>query len=693
MPKSSSAVSRRSGKGTCLGVSGRQHQADEPTTGYNLGHDANKQCRLQFHHKSQACKIAELCRELWCLDDEEKCITNSIPAAQGTPCRNHTHLFHGHCYRGFCERAGYQPEVVDGGWSAWSGYSECSRTCGGGVMYQERFCNNPKPDHGGQFCVGDRVRYKSCNIKQNCSADSEDFRKMQCSEYNTIPFRSRYFNWVPFTGSQGNACALNCMAEGFNFYTERAHKVADGTACYPDRLDMCINGECHLNITLFIRRACVHVQHVGCDGELGSAAEEDKCRVCAGDGSSCHTISGMVDKSLPKGAYQEILKIPSGAMHIQVQEAYESHNYLALKSEGGPFYINGDWTIDWPRKFTVAGTVFHYERQNDAPEIMRAVGPTSENLVVMLLMQEDNQGVQYEYNMPYSASPGNPNVTQYTWTHSAWTDCSHSCGKGISTSEAVCVHKYRQTIVDDGFCFPQPKPSHHYKHCNQEPCPADWELGEWSRCSQTCGGGRKARTVVCRQRISQEEVVTLDDTECPGQRPEAERQCKRSNCPPMWVAEDWTECSKRCGRGEMVRHVYCMTSDRGMYLDDSECDGTNKPATMATCIKMACPQPKWVLHEWSECQGRCDEGWQRRQVDCINHDGDVSDDCDINSRPVDARKCNMNCDEELGTHDECVDNYNFAYCPLVLKFRFCDREYFLKMCCKTCQISGALGIR
>ena len=56
----------------------------------------------------------------------------------------------------------------------------------------------------------------------------------------------------------------------------------------------------------------------------------------------------------------------------------------ALKSEDGPFYINGDWTIDWPRKFSIAGTVFHYERQNDAPEIMRAIGPTSENLVVMV---------------------------------------------------------------------------------------------------------------------------------------------------------------------------------------------------------------------------------------------------------------------------------------------------------------------
>jgi len=39
-------------------------------------------------------------------------------------------------------------------------------------------------------------------IQQNCSADAEDFRKMQCSEYNTIPFRGRHFNWIPFTGCE-----------------------------------------------------------------------------------------------------------------------------------------------------------------------------------------------------------------------------------------------------------------------------------------------------------------------------------------------------------------------------------------------------------------------------------------------------------------------------------------------------------
>lgn len=53
--------------------------------------------------------------------------------------------------------------------------------------------------------------------------------------------------WIGLFSAQGNPCALNCMAEGFNFYTERASKVVDGTPCYPDRLDMCINGECHVS--------------------------------------------------------------------------------------------------------------------------------------------------------------------------------------------------------------------------------------------------------------------------------------------------------------------------------------------------------------------------------------------------------------------------------------------------------------
>ena len=34
--------------------------------------------------------------------------------------------------------------VVSGGWSEWGSQTSCSRTCGTGVQYRQRFCNNPK---------------------------------------------------------------------------------------------------------------------------------------------------------------------------------------------------------------------------------------------------------------------------------------------------------------------------------------------------------------------------------------------------------------------------------------------------------------------------------------------------------------------------------------------------------------------
>lgn len=40
---------------------------------------------------------------------------------------------------------------------------------------------------------------------------------------------------------------------------------------------------------------------------------------------------------------------------------------------------------------------------------------------------------------------------------------------------------------------------------------------------------------------------------------------------------------------------------------------------------------------------------------------------------------------------ECKDVNKVAYCPLVLKFKFCSRAYFRQMCCKTCQGHWACG--
>ena len=55
---------------------------------------------------------------------------------------------------------------VDGGWSSWTNWSPCSRTCGGGSQYRSRLCDSPKPQHNGQPCTGDGMETRQCNNKK-----------------------------------------------------------------------------------------------------------------------------------------------------------------------------------------------------------------------------------------------------------------------------------------------------------------------------------------------------------------------------------------------------------------------------------------------------------------------------------------------------------------------------------------------
>ena len=104
------------------------------------------------------------------------------------------------CQRGACVPK-HRHEAVDGGWSDWKEFGECSRTCGGGVKKSSRKCNDPPPRHGGRYCRGDNVRYTSCNT-QHCSASGVDtFRDDQCAAHNNnnknIPNISRHVKWRP----------------------------------------------------------------------------------------------------------------------------------------------------------------------------------------------------------------------------------------------------------------------------------------------------------------------------------------------------------------------------------------------------------------------------------------------------------------------------------------------------------------
>ena len=67
------------------------------------------------------------------------------------------------------------PFIVNGGYSDWKPYGECSKTCGGGVKTRKRTCTNPPPANGGKDCsgLGPESTTSECN-NQECPGKDMD---------------------------------------------------------------------------------------------------------------------------------------------------------------------------------------------------------------------------------------------------------------------------------------------------------------------------------------------------------------------------------------------------------------------------------------------------------------------------------------------------------------------------------------
>ncbi|XP_065714397.2 ADAMTS-like protein 5 isoform X2 [Patagioenas fasciata] len=273
-------------------------------------------------------------------------------------------------------------QPAQGAWGPWGPWSSCSSSCGDGVTLRTRRCLR-SPEEGP--CTGDPRQYRLCQL-QGCPPGSVPFRAMQCSLYDNKPVlgTSARYSWVPFYGAP-NVCDLNCLAVGHNFYYSFG-RVLDGTRCGPGSLDLCVSGRC---------------LSVGCDGILGSGARPDACGQCGGGHDSCLFVHRLFQGAEPSSGYfgyMNVTKIPAGATHIKVTD--KSRNYLALMMSDGRYVLNGDWSIAWPGPLEAAGTRLRYARAPDGTESLEAPGPTAEDLHLMVLLQEPNPGIEYEFWLP-----------------------------------------------------------------------------------------------------------------------------------------------------------------------------------------------------------------------------------------------------------------------------------------------------
>ncbi|VDN91583.1 unnamed protein product [Brugia pahangi] len=184
----------------------------------------------------------------------------------------------------------------------------------------------------------------------------------------------------------------------------------------------------------------------------------------------------------------------------------------------------------------------------------------------------------------------------FKWDYGDWTVCSASCLGGKQRSTLRCVDVKRRTTVAWSFCDAKQRPVDLIRSCNNDPCPPEWDIGEMSQCSHTCGGGLRTRKVRCIRRISRtggaESTLILPDGQCPQPKPTSNEACGLVDCPAAWKTSNWGQCSTTCGPGEQRREVTCeqRVADGQLkhFYPPIQCRHIEKPPTVQLCDLGVC---------------------------------------------------------------------------------------------------------
>ncbi|KAM8880535.1 thrombospondin type-1 domain-containing protein 4 [Spinachia spinachia] len=255
--------------------------------------------------------------------------------------------------------------------------------------------------------------------------------------------------------------------------------------------------------------------------------------------------------------------------------------------------------------------------------------------------------------------PSDPRPT-YAWTKCGHTACSATCGSGRRQLLWGCVERVSETTVPADLCDPALEPTNQEEVCSHQPCPAYWDVGEWSECSRRCGPGTQHRQVICRQvthvRTNGTETSINAAEELCGSPdgPVTVSTCQLKICSQWETRSEWSPCSVPCGVGQRSREVVCV-SNQGDVDEDEECNMNLKPDTLQNCDMGACAR-SWFTSLWSQrCSAECGQGNRTRTALCLmDHVTDLPLGSCEGEGPPEAKACES---------DPCLDRLEWYTGP------------------------------
>uniref|UniRef100_A0A8C8DFF4 PLAC domain-containing protein n=1 Tax=Oncorhynchus tshawytscha TaxID=74940 RepID=A0A8C8DFF4_ONCTS len=540
-------------------------------------------------------------------------------------------------------------------WGEWAKWTACTRTCGGGVMSQERHCLKQRSvpaARDNMTCTGTSKKYLLCNTK-DCPSSGRSFREEQCWSFNSQVYNGRNYHWKPlypddYVHISSNPCDLHCTtADG---QRQLMVPARDGTSCkYSNYRGVCVDGRC---------------EPIGCDGVLFSPNMLDKCGVCQGDGSSCSRVNGNFRRGATTLGYSFITSIPEGSWDIQIIERKKSADVLAVTDQAGNFFFNGNYKVDSPQNFHAAGTVFKYRRPMDVYETgieyIVAKGPIDQAINVLVWNQNGRiPYITYEYTVLRESLSPVPQPPVYTGPDSTAPGVSVEMGSMVapngSTYDKVAPETQRNQVLKQGAKASGAEgqkgqetnevyeETGRFLQKNFKLSPADmyrWKLSSQEPCSSTCSIGVSKSFAMCVRYDGAE----VNDMHCDTMtRPEPVHDfCIGRECQPRWEASSWSECSRTCGEGFQFRLVRCwkMLSpglDSSVYSDLCTLAELERPLERRACKSPTCgPQWEWMVGQGLCCPAKCGRRAQvTREVRC----SDETKSCDPLTRPLNTKNC------------------------------------------------------